>query len=397
MGASILVTDGGERAALAVVRSLGRAGYRVHVCSRHRHCLASASRHSVASASVPDPSSSPEEYVTAIETLVHRGKIDVVLPITEASLLALLPARERFAPATIPFPSHQQFSRICNKALVCEEAESLGVAVPPQHVLLTASDIDSLPSDLTCLPMVAKPARSVVESKGRRIKCTVMYAFDRSSLQEVLTRMPPEVYPILVQRRVDGPGLGVFLLLRDGEVLAAFCHRRIREKPPAGGVSVYRQSMPLDDALRERSQALLNRFSWNGVAMVEYKVDSSSGVEYLMEINARFWGSLQLAIDAGVDFPKLLVAATLGLAANPVTTFRIGVRSRWFWGDVDHLIARLRHSTTRLALAPGAPGRWRVLTDFFKSFGPGNREEILQPHDPAPFLRETWDWIRGRS
>jgi len=46
--------------------------------------------------------------------------------------------------------------------------------------------------------------------------------------------------------------------------------------------------------------------------MVEYKIDSASGTPYLMEINGRFWGSVQLAIDAGVDFPRLLVECALG-------------------------------------------------------------------------------------
>ena len=38
------------------------------------------------------------------------------------------------------------------------------------------------------------------------------------------------------------------------------------------------------------SRALLDRFSWQGVAMVEYKVDSATGTPYLMEVNGRFLG-----------------------------------------------------------------------------------------------------------
>jgi hypothetical protein len=61
-----------------------------------------------------------------------------------------------------------------------------------------------------------------------------------------------------------------------------------------------------------------------------------------MEVNTRFWGSLQLAIDAGVDFPRLLWEA--GLAAKeersplpPATEYRIGQRLRWLLGDFDSL------------------------------------------------------------
>ena len=43
--------------------------------------------------------------------------------------------------------------------------------------------------------------------------------------------------------------------------------------------------------------------------MMEYKQDRRTGTPLLMEVNGRFWGSLQLAIDAGVDFPYLCAAS----------------------------------------------------------------------------------------
>jgi predicted ATP-grasp superfamily ATP-dependent carboligase len=76
--------------------------------------------------------------------------------------------------------------------------------------------------------------------------------------------------------------------------------------------------------------------------MEKYKLDEATGVPYLMEINGRLWGSLQLAIDAGVDFPTMLVAAATGGEPRPVTYYRSDVRSRWWWGDVDHLLLRLQ-------------------------------------------------------
>jgi predicted ATP-grasp superfamily ATP-dependent carboligase len=128
--------------------------------------------------------------------------------------------------------------------------------------------------------------------------------------------------------------------------------------------------------------------------MIEYKVATATGTPYLMEINGRFWGSLQLAIDAGVDFPMLLTRLALGQRPAPVTTYRVGVRSRWFWGDVDHVVARLRRSPDKLALPPGSRGRWGAVWDFLTSWGPASREEILRLDDPLPFLRESRTWLR---
>lgn len=132
----------------------------------------------------------------------------------------------------------------------------------------------------------------------------------------------------------------------------------------------------MDEALYERTINLLDAFGWSGVAMVEYKVDERSGEPVLMEINGRFWGSLQLAVDAGVDFPRLLAEINLGGKPPRTRSYRF-VRSRWFWGDVDHAIARWRdrgstwrdrcryrsRPSTLIAALEQSASRWGVLTD----------------------------------
>jgi predicted ATP-grasp superfamily ATP-dependent carboligase len=243
--------------------------------------------------------------------------------------------------------------------------------------------------------VVIKPGRSVGEANGRRAKFGVGYAQDAGALVTRLEGLAAAAYPVLLQERIVGPGAGVFVLTWGGELLAAFAHRRVREKPPSGGVSVLRESVPLDPTLLARSLGLLRRLEWDGVAMVEYKV-GEDGTPYLMEINGRFWGSLQLAIDAGVDFPRLLVEAALGNAPTPVTSYRAGILTRWGWGDVDHLLAMWRHSREALALPAGAPGRWRTLRDFVLAFGPHVRGEVLRWSDPLPFVVESLDWMRRR-
>jgi predicted ATP-grasp superfamily ATP-dependent carboligase len=106
-----------------------------------------------------------------------------------------------------------------------------------------------------------------------------------------------------------------------------------------------------------------------------------------MEINGRLWGSLQLAIDAGVDFPRLLVSCAMGARVPSVTRYRVGVRSRWFWGDVDHLYLRLRNGG-------GTAGKLAALRDFLATGFRRTREEIWRWRDPAPFLLESLQQLR---
>jgi predicted ATP-grasp superfamily ATP-dependent carboligase len=231
--------------------------------------------------------------------------------------------------------------------------------------------------------------------EGERSKHGVRHAADHHQLAEALATLPASAYPLILQQRIVGPGTGIFLLVWDGKVRATFAHRRLREKPPAGGVSVYRESIAADPTLVESSRRLLARLGWQGVAMVEYKIDAATGTPYLMEINGRFWGSLQLAIDAGVDFPRLLMEVSAGGGPLSPPDWTVGVRSRWWWGDVDHVLAMFRGSATALSLPPDHPGRWKTLGDFLVPRAV-NRNETLQFDDPRPFIVETLEWLSGR-
>ena len=129
--------------------------------------------------------------------------------------------------------------------------------------------------------------------------------------------------------------------------------------------------------------------------MVEFKQDAATGTPYLMEVNGRFWGSLQLAIDAGVDFPELLVRLASGESVEPPTGFRLGVRSRWLWGELDHLLWILRAPRGYRRENPDLPTRVAALARFLVPWRPGDRLEVLRFSDPKPFLRESVAWFRA--
>ena len=141
------------------------------------------------------------------------------------------------------------------------------------------------------------------------------------------------------------------------------------------------------------AERLLRSLGWQGVAMVEFKRDSRDGSLRLMEINGRFWGSLQLAIDAGVDFPAILVDLVGGKRPPQRPAYRTGVRTRWLWGDVDSLLAVLFRSRQRLNLSANHPGRWATLYSFLKFWQPGMRYELERADDLRPWWLETRRWF----
>ena len=129
--------------------------------------------------------------------------------------------------------------------------------------------------------------------------------------------------------------------------------------------------------------------------MVEFKEDAATGTPYLMEVNGRFWGSLQLGIDANVDFPALLVRVATGESVEPLDGYRLGVRSRWLWGELDHLLGILRAPRGYRREHPDLPTRVGALVRFMVLWRPGDRLEVLRLSDPMPFVRESAAWFRA--
>jgi predicted ATP-grasp superfamily ATP-dependent carboligase len=394
----VLVTDGEQRSSLAVVRALGRAGYSVEICSSRSRPLAGASRYCVKAHRTPEAEGGPASCLKALGELIEQRDIDVLLPMTDATASVALSLRSTYPRLVIPFPPRETWDLVADKAELVKAAAGVGIPVPRQVV---ANDPQSGVGGAHQLarevgyPLVLKPHRSAVVRDIAVSRFGVRIVSREEELASSLRLYKPEAYPILIQQSIEGPGLGAFFLAKDGVPLASFAHRRLREKPPTGGVSVLCESVALRRDVEQYAEALLRHFTWSGVAMVEFKEDSSTGTPYLMEINGRFWGSLQLAIDAGVDFPTLLVRSALGEEIESPKSYRVGVRNRWLWGDMDHLLWMLRAPRNYRESYPFLPSRVAAVARFLIPWRRGEHYEVLKPWDLRPFARESAEWFRA--
>jgi predicted ATP-grasp superfamily ATP-dependent carboligase len=396
MRGRVLVTDGDQRAALACVRSLGKGGYECFVTGPEKGNLAASSRFCRGRAVLFDPGEDPRAFLDGLVAEVRRWKIEYLLPITEKSLRAVLPELHLFPGVRVPFPSHEVFARVSDKAQVLEAADRVGIDVPKQWEWRCREDAEEVMIREVETPLVVKPTRSVSRSGGGFRQTSVAHAASPDELRTWLETAADESFPALVQEWVKGEGAGVFVLLWGGILRGVVGHRRIREKPPSGGVSVMRESTAVEPGLLRQSLALLKELGWrDGVAMVEYRVDPESGRSWLMEINGRFWGSLQMAVDAGVDFPALLLECLSGNAPPEPVTGRPGVKTRWLLGDLDQLLLRLVRSRASLHVPPSFPGRRSAFLEFVRDFGPGVRLEVERTSDLRPSLVEAGSWLRA--
>jgi predicted ATP-grasp superfamily ATP-dependent carboligase len=331
---NVLVTDAEYKLTLGVIRSLGRHGVRVVAGATTRRAEGFRSRY-CAEAVVYAPHRDEERFVSDIVAIGRQREIDVVLPIGYDTTTVL--ARHRAAlPGSLrmPLANADAIATAASKRLTLDLARTVGVPVPETY---------EAPEAVRAFPVVVKSALG---------SGAIRYVNDAAELRTV-TR-PDSI----VQEYVPGEGRGFFALFDEGRPRAVFMHRRLREYPVTGGASTAAESIR-DEALADLGQRLLGALNWHGVAMVEFKLDQRDGSYKLMEINPKFWGSLDLAIAAGVDFPWLALRLASGESFEP-PRYRIGLRYQWLFSDLLHVAARpsAAGSFLRDLLDPSVASDW---------------------------------------
>jgi predicted ATP-grasp superfamily ATP-dependent carboligase len=386
---TILVLDGNENQAVAATRSLARAGHRVLVGADTAWSKAGWSRYAAGAFAYASPLDDAGAFVADVAAAVRRHGGAFVMPMTERTLLPISRDRSALADAgaTFVLPPHARVLEACDKAHTTRLARELGIAVPRTCTLSAdAPGADRLAAELT-YPVVLKPAMSH-EPGSHAVRATGAPAYARSAAEfiEAWRHLALRARTIVVQEFVAGAGAGYFALLRRGQPIVEFAHRRIRDVRPTGSGSAVRESVPVDPAIGEASRRLLAALDWDGVAMAEFRI-RPDGTPVFLEINGRFWNSLPLAIAAGVDFPRYLVELAESDQAPVARTYRAGVRCRWWLGDVRHLIEVWRGAPRGYPLP--FPSRLSTLFAFLTPH-PGTAHDNFWWSDPMP---EVGDWL----
>jgi predicted ATP-grasp superfamily ATP-dependent carboligase len=206
-----------------------------------------------------------------------------------------------YCPDKAVLPPREAIETCLDKWETMRLARSCSVPAPETHLVGTREEAESLNIRFPC---VLKPRRETDQKFTFYVSSKSEFS-EKWALAEGICRKAGQSLP-LIQERVHGAGVGFFALCQRGEPKWIFMHRRLREWPVTGGPSTAAASF-YHPQLKEYGSRILKALQWHGVAMVEFKFDEGSQKFSLMEINPKFWGSLELGLRAGVNFPAGLV------------------------------------------------------------------------------------------
>jgi protein-tyrosine-phosphatase/predicted ATP-grasp superfamily ATP-dependent carboligase len=385
LGLKVLVLGDDTRSFLAVVRSLGRQRCAVHAAPFDFSSPALGSRYIGAVHRLPPYSLSPAAWVEALRALIESERFDLVIPCDDRSLIPLERHAAELEGARLAVPNPEAMAVFFDKAETRALAATHGVPIAPGR-LLAPDDYAAALAAQYGLPLALKPRSSYVLGQAGA-KSSVRIVRSEDALADALTRVP-EPTEWLVEGFFDGQGVGLSVLAEHGEVRLAFQHRRLAEASETGGSSS-RISEAVDPRFRAAVEALARASALHGVAMFEFREQGPGGPFILLEVNARFWGSLPLAVAAGADFPAGLAAMLTGRAVAEERPYRHGLVQRDLGGEYYRVLVQsgaLPPAKRLLRLASGLGGIALALPT-------GRAFDSRAADDPAPWSAERGQFL----
>lgn len=337
----VLVAEGGSgqaRSALAAVRALAAGGYRPAVTVSGRFSLAASSRYCERSVRVPRVEEAG--FAAAVHNELNRGYL-TVLPVSDAALLAL------GAPV----------GHLIDKDELTRRATSAGIPTPPSRVFKDPAALRAAGTELD-YPLVVKPAVKV----GISSSLSAMRIGSPSALETLAVHAGP----IVVQPYLPGPVTAVCGVAWQSKLVASVHQRCVRTwRPDCGGCSSA-ETIPPDEDLEGPLLRLLD--GYDGIFHAQFMG------HYLIDLNARVYGTLPLAVAAGANLVTIFCDLLRGEPPS-VVRGRVSAFYRWIEGDTRSLWS----ATRRGQLPVGA-----ALRAMAPRKGTAHSTESLT--DPAPML-----------
>lgn len=394
MQKEVLITDGENRIALSILRSLARRNIETTITVESQAALSSFSRYCGNKILCPSSGRDMNGFITTLRKLTKKKRFDSLFPVTDTSLIAVSKYRDTLGSSVKrSLPSHESVEKAFDKSLTLMAASEEGIPTPKTFIVRNIAQLKDATRKMA-YPAVIKPRWSWVWNRSKASYSRGSYVNSASELLSSYEAVHKNFPFPLIQEYVPGKNFSVAVIVDNCEPKVACCIMVHRTSPVTGGNSVLRETVQLDPEMTKYAFKLLRNLKWHGVAEVEFKVDARDSTPKLMEINGRFWASLQVAIDSGLDFPYLLYQLVTNGRIQPTFSYKTGIKGRWLLGDIDNLISVLKGKPQVKTLRVS---RLRTILNFMKFYERGMHYDNFSMYDPMPFfmnIRSIKHWRR---
>ena len=353
---------------LAAVRGLRAAGYAPWLAVHEAGTYAGRSRAAAGTVWVPDAEIDSEGFVSKLSAAAMRLSVAAVLPSTDTHFFTLADREADFPGVALGTPPLERVEQANDKGeTLTDLAANVGLPVLPTARAIRG---DSEAVSEFGFPAIVKPLRSRIRnSDGTFSACSTRYVSTRQAAEEAIEALPGKEG--LVQPYIPGTVQSVTGVSWEGDLVCALHQVSVRIWPVRAGISSYAETIPPNAELEQGVGRLLQALGWSGLFQAQF-IRSSHGEHYLIDLNPRIYGSLALAIAAGLNLPAIWVDLLLGRQPN-VGGYRVGTRFRHEEKDIRTLACMLADGKPRDALRGLMPRR-------------NTTHAVFSIRDPRPLL-----------
>jgi predicted ATP-grasp superfamily ATP-dependent carboligase len=339
---NVLILGNNTRSFLSSVRSLGRYHLRVYIAECNREDV-KKSVYVYKILDFGDFENNPESWCENFAEFIKNTEIKFILPVDDLSILKLQYYENSYGRLQALYLPNESSTKISDdKELSTNLAKKLHVPTADTQISSSLSDV-RLAIERFSFPIVVKPHKSFSSEKQKQKDRVLIIENEQeyTCSENIICDYIKKYHTVIVQKFFDGIGMGVELLAFEGEILTVFQHMRIHE-PQKGGGSSLRKSIKIDDRMYHDAERIVKELNYSGVMMIEFKYNLKTQEYIFVEINSRLWGSLPLAINAGIDFPVYLYQMYVEGQREFNRQYKEGIYQRNFEADIHWKLALLR-------------------------------------------------------
>ncbi len=327
----VLVTDGGGRQTLTIIRGLKDIGCHVTALCSSKLDLVYASKFPDVKVLNKEATSSHDNYISFLLNLIKNNDYDILLPIGEKTTDKITANETEIKKyVKIACAPRDAYINAFDKQNTFEIAVANNVPCP--NTRLRSQKIEDF-LEKANFPIIIKP-RNGVGSIG-------FHKFEKKEdFWPYVESKNINVDDYVVQEFVHyEKRLGTILFMdQQQNVCMAYADEILRWYPIDAGTATLIRSID-DPKLLNDSANLLKAMKWQGVAALSFMVDTKTGEAKLCEINGRIPASIRLSRQCGFNVSKLLVEMIMG---ERVTIYppndKFGLMTRHFNAEIPWFI-----------------------------------------------------------
>jgi predicted ATP-grasp superfamily ATP-dependent carboligase len=333
---ALIVGDADLRGTIAAVRALARAGWTVGIGSPRRG-HATASRFCSAWHLVPLLGRSKEQFAHAINEAATQGGYDLAFGGGDAEVLALSTVRNELLPS-VPYAGHDSIWRAMDKMQLYCAAERVGLQTP-RTVVATEEAIARVTDRVIVKPRLHwSPGQWTSCS---RLEATVVHTADEA--ERAARRITDAGGTALVQEFVDGRLMAyVALTSKTWDVVAGFMQMATAKWPLQAGIFTRGVTVAPSEKLTMQISQLLSELGWFGITQLQF-IQPPNGTPYLIDFNGRFYMSLSLPVETGLNLPAMWASLAMNTQPSlPAVSVQDGLRYQWLELDLRRALVERR-------------------------------------------------------